>query len=78
MSNINALCKQLVEHVNNGDLMTALDFFESSMLPYHSKMSPEENQTLYKLITQLDTTVEGEDWNESLEVVDKIAENLNG
>jgi hypothetical protein len=78
MSNLAAMCKQIVEHVDNGDLMTALDFFENTMLPYHEKMTPSEDPVLYELVTELDGTVENEDWNESLEIVDKISEHLNG
>lgn len=78
MSNLAAMCKQIVEHVDNGDLMTALDFFENTMLPYHQKMDANEAPELHALVAELDVTVENEDWNESLEIVDKISEQLNG
>jgi len=40
-------------------------------------MNPSEDQALHDLVTKLDGTVENEDWNESLEVVDEISELLN-
>ena len=78
MSNLAAMMKQIIKHVDEGDLMTALDFFESSVLPEHKKMNPSEDQALHDLVTKLDGTVENEDWNESLEVVDEVSELLNG
>ena len=77
MSNLKVMMKQIVNHVDEGDLMTALDFFESSVLPYHKQMDPTKDQELYDLVTKLDGTVENEDWNESLEIVDEISEMLD-
>lgn len=78
MSDIIAATKQLVEHVNNGDLMTALEFFETDLLPYHAKTKSSGDPQLHELIDKLDNTVENEDWNESLEIVDQIGEYING
>lgn len=78
MSNLEVLCKKIIEHVDNGDLMTALDFFENTMLPYYKSMDASTDQVLYDLVTKLNETVENEDWNESLEVVDQMNEIING
>lgn len=78
MSNLEIMCKKIVEHVDNGDLMTALDFFENVIEPYHQSMEVSEAPELHALVTDLNKTIENEDWNESLEIVDKISEILNG
>lgn len=78
MSNLKVLCKKIIEHVDNGDLMTALDFFENTMLPYYESMDASTDQALYDLVTKLNETVENEDWNESLEIIDQMNETING
>lgn len=78
MTDIELLCKTLVEHINNGDLMIALDFFENTLAPYHSSMDDKENVLLYEQVSILKTHVNEESWNEALSVVDTISEILNG
>lgn len=78
MTNIEALCSQLAKHIDNGDLMTALNFFEETVLPYHQKMDSSEHPALFEQISVLAVHVDEEEWNEALIVVDKIAEILNG
>ena len=77
MGNLEIICKQLVKHINNGDIMIALEFFENVLEPYHTNMSSDENTELFEHVSVLKKFVEDESFNDALEVVDKIGVLLN-
>lgn len=69
--------KTIVNYVEEGDLMSALSYFEGEIRPAVKLIDVHENQQLLDLMKSALDAIENEEWQITLEVVDKISVLLN-
>lgn len=72
------ICKTLVNYCDEGDLMSALSYFEGEIKPNLDSIDSSANPELSSLLLEAADAVNEEEWATALELVDKIGEKLNG
>lgn len=71
-------CKTLVNYCEEGDLMSALSYFEGEIRPNLDEIDGSEHPEILSMLTEAADAVAEEEWATALELVDKLSEKLNG
>jgi hypothetical protein len=72
MADIKNLVEEIVGHVDSGDLMTALSFFESEIRPVVEATDEYENPEMLDILREQCTLIDDEEWNSVLINVEKL------
>ena len=64
--------KTLVEFCENGDLMSALSYFEGELKTVIDNTTTYQNEELLKLLKEISVYIENEEWAGALENVEKL------
>lgn len=64
--------KILVEFCENGDLMSALSYFEGELKAVIDSTTTHQNEELLKLLKEMSVYIENEEWAGALENVEKL------
>lgn len=78
MSNIIKEMKQIVEYYDQGDLMSCLSHFEAHMRPLVETPDPNENQEMLAILQEVCVQIDDEDWQASIENLEKLKAMVNG
>lgn len=70
--------KTLVGYVDDGDLMSALSFFEGEIRPNVADIENDENQEIVNLFKSVFDAIDNEEWHVALETVEKVREVIYG
>jgi hypothetical protein len=68
----------IINFCNEGDLMSALSYFESEIRPHLPSVQFHTNQKLLDIMNGASIAIENEEWNTALEAVDEMSNLLNG
>jgi hypothetical protein len=69
--------KTMVNYCEEGDLMSALSYFEGEIRPVLTSMDSYENQQLLDYMKNILEAIDNEEWQTGLEIVDKVSVLLN-
>ena len=78
MSDMIKEMKQIIEYYDQGDLMSCLSHFEGAMRPIVSEIDTHENQEILDILKQVCIQIDEEDWQASIENLEKVKGILNG
>ncbi len=70
--------KTIVNYCEDGDLMSALSYFEGEVRPQLETLENSEHSELFACMQTALTAIDEEDWSSALEIVDKMSLILNG
>jgi hypothetical protein len=70
--------KTLVNFCDDGDLMSALSYFEGEVRPEITEIETHEHAEILACMKTALLAIDDEDWSVALEAVDKMSAVLNG
>ena len=70
--------KTIINYCDDGDLMSALSYFEGEVRPHISVMESNDHVELFECMKTALSAIDDEDWSVALEIVDKMSVILNG
>jgi hypothetical protein len=70
--------EQMIQHYDDGDLMSCLSHFESAVRPIVESMDSWEPQEALDILKEACQQIDDEDWQASIENLEKLKGVLNG
>lgn len=64
--------KTLVGYIDEGDLMSALSYFEGEIRPNVMEMETNEHQEIVDLFKSVFDAIDNEEWHAALETAEKV------
>ena len=73
MFDLEESAKVIINFCDEGDLMSALAYFEGEIRPQLSSVQSHTNQKLLDIMNGASVAIENEEWHTALEAVDKMS-----
>jgi hypothetical protein len=77
MGKLEVLFKKILDCIDNGDFMSALEIFQTEIRPIVETLDTYENQKFLDILKEQCTLVDNESWNEALINIERLREIYN-
>jgi hypothetical protein len=77
MGKLEVLFKKILDCADDGDLMSALEIFQTEIRPIVETLDTYENQQFFDILKEQCTLVDNESWNEVLINIERIRGIIN-